>query len=97
VNAGVVEENERSNIDQIIPVMRVRIAKLLALCRHFNHDTLVLGAWGCGVFRNNPEDIAALFHEALHGEFAGQFRKIVFAVKTNKESIIKPFRKRFQL
>lgn len=95
VNAGVIMSNERSKIDQIIPVMRIRIEKLLALCAHHGHDTLVLGAWGCGVFRNNPEVIAALFQETLQGKFKGQFRKVVFAVKTNKESIIAPFSKRF--
>jgi len=95
VNAGAIQNNERSKIDQIVPVMRVRIAKLLALCAHHGHDTLVLGAWGCGVFRNNPEDIAVLFQEALKGPFAGQFRKVVFAVKTDKDSIIGPFRSAF--
>lgn len=95
VNAGVVTEREKDQVEQIIPVMRIRIAKLLALCADRGHETLVLGAWGCGVFRNNPENIASLFHEALSGPFAGRFRKIVFAVKTNKESIIEPFRKYF--
>jgi uncharacterized protein (TIGR02452 family) len=95
VNAGAIMNNERSTINQIIPVMRVRVAKLLALCAHHGHDTLVLGAWGCGVFRNNPEDIAVLFREALEGSFKGQFRKVVFAVKTSNEDIIEPFRKNF--
>lgn len=95
VNAGVVMEREVSNRSEIIPAMRIRIEKLLALCVHYGHDTLVLGAWGCGVFRNDPEQIATLFREALQGSFNGQFRKIVFAVKTNKESIIDPFRRSF--
>jgi uncharacterized protein (TIGR02452 family) len=59
------------------------------------HTTLVLGAWGCGVFQNDPEEIAELFKEALTGPFAHQFKRMVFAVKTDKESIIDPFRKRF--
>ncbi len=93
VNAGAIMNNERSKIDHIIPVMRVRIAKLLALCAHHGHETLVLGAWGCGVFRNKPEDLAALFREALEGSFKGKFRKVVFAIKTNNEDVIEPFRK----
>lgn len=95
VNAGVVTGREQENAGQIIPAMRIRIKKLLALCLHYKHETLVLGAWGCGVFRNNPEDIAGLFKEALQHEFAGRFKKIVFAVKTNNESIIAPFRIHF--
>lgn len=95
VNAGVVKRNEEGNADKIIPVMRKRIEKLLALCLHHQHTTLVLGAWGCGVFRNDPEEIAELFRESLTGNFANQFKRIVFAVKTDKERIIEPFRKRF--
>jgi uncharacterized protein (TIGR02452 family) len=95
VNAGVVRSREADNIDKIMPVMRTRIQKLLALCLNRQHTTLILGAWGCGVFQNDPEEISQLFYEALTGPFAGQFKKVVFAVKTNKETMIEPFRKRF--
>ena len=96
VNAGVIMRDEGGKTDKTAPVMRVRIEKLLALCLNKKHTTLVLGAWGCGVFRNDPEEIAQLFQEALTGKFANQFQRVVFAVKTNKESIIEPFRKRFK-
>jgi uncharacterized protein (TIGR02452 family) len=95
VNAGVVRRSEENNADKIVPRMRVRVEKLLALCQNKKHTTLVLGAWGCGVFQNDPEDISQLFLEALRGKFANQFQRVVFAVKTDKESIIEPFRKRF--
>lgn len=95
VNAGAVRKNEPGNADKIIPVMRKRIEKLLTLCLHHKHAVVVLGAWGCGVFRNDPEEIAELFKEALTGNFASQFKRVVFAVKTDKEEIIEPFRKRF--
>jgi uncharacterized protein (TIGR02452 family) len=96
VNAGVIMRDEGGKTDKIAPVMRVRIEKLLALCLSRKHTTLVLGAWGCGVFKNDPEEISQLFSEALTGKFANQFQRVVFAVKTNKESIIEPFRKRFK-
>lgn len=95
VNAGVVHQNETNNVHLIEPMMRTRIEKLLALCCANKQTTLVLGAWGCGVFRNDPEMIAGLFHEALNGKFASCFERVMFAVKTNKESMIEPFRKRF--
>jgi uncharacterized protein (TIGR02452 family) len=45
----------------------------------------VLGAWGCGVFRNDPAQVAAAFHRNLtaDGGFAGVFERIVFAVLDN--------------
>jgi len=35
------------------------------------HRTAVLGAWGCGVFRNDPREVATAFAEWLRGEMAG--------------------------
>ncbi|HEX5154279.1 MAG TPA: TIGR02452 family protein [Parafilimonas sp.] len=95
VNAGAVKQNERSNIQMLLPVMEKRMDKLLGLCAYYNHDVLILGAWGCGVFQNEPEDIAALFEMFLKGKYDGLFRKIVFAVKASNERFIEPFRKRF--
>ena len=42
-------------------------------------DTLVLGAFGCGAFHNNPAVVADAYRTVLK-EFAGIFRKIEFAV-----------------
>lgn len=95
VNAGVIRRNEPSKINQILPVMEKRIKKLLALALHSQRNVLVLGAWGCGVFQNNPQDIAQLFYESLTGDFVNQFKKVVFAVKTNNDQMIAAFQNRF--
>lgn len=42
-------------------------------------DVLVLGAFGCGAFRNDPEVVARAYKTALQ-EFPKVFRKIEFAV-----------------
>ncbi len=42
-------------------------------------DTLVLGAFGCGAFENNPEVVARAYKVALH-EFPKVFERIEFAV-----------------
>lgn len=44
-------------------------------CRH-----LVLGAYGCGVFRNDPEKIAAWWKELLEEWFPDAFDTVLFAV-----------------
>ena len=41
---------------------------------------LVLGAWGCGNFANDPGLIADLFRQALDGPFKGAFRRVTFAI-----------------
>src|SRR5437764_10893947 len=62
VNAGAVRAKDRGSIR---PEMERRVGKVLALAAGHGHDGVVLGAWGCGVFRNDPGMIAELFHAAL--------------------------------
>lgn len=81
-NAGVVTRNEPTNRSQIVPVLVERASKVLALAAHHGCDALVLGAWGCGVFMNDPVTVASVFHQhlSLGGAFARRFRQVVFAV-----------------
>lgn len=99
VNAGAVLNSEPERAEEIAPVMAARIAKVLSVAASEGYEQLVLGAWGCGVFRNEPETIADLFAEALLGDsqFARRFKRVVFAVLDNTadESIVGPFRSRF--
>jgi uncharacterized protein (TIGR02452 family) len=99
VNAGAVRKNETENAPRIWPTMAARIAKVLALAAHHGYENLVLGAWGCGVFKNDPSQIATLFADALlrSSRFRDRFRFVVFAVLDGSggEEIIGPFRTHF--
>ena len=98
VNAGAVMQNEGHKWRDIAPTMKRRIGLVLALAEHAGQQHLVLGAWGCGVFRNDPDDIADLFAGYLLGDgtFAAAFASITFAVLDgDAETIIRPFRDRF--
>ena len=45
------------------------------------HDSLVLGGFGCGVFKLEPEFVAELFKQILdENEFKGKFHTIAFAL-----------------
>jgi len=45
------------------------------------HDSLVLGAFGCGAFRNPPREMAQLFKEVMEeDEFKDRYRLITFAI-----------------
>ena len=58
-----------------------RVGRVLALARDRSHRALVLGAWGCGVFGNDPRFVADAFGRWLEDErFAGAFDRVVFAV-----------------
>lgn len=61
-------------------LLHQRIHRVLAIARAYGYTTLVLGAWGCGAFGNDPARTARNFREALEAEFAGSFSEIVFAI-----------------
>ncbi len=95
VNAGAVRKNEPGNVERIGAVMTHRMEKLLAVGESRGYRHLVLGAWGCGVFRHSPQDVARMFRHLLtgSGEFAGCFETITFAVLDRSEecAIIRAF------
>ena len=60
---------------------RRKMRTIFRIALKHGHDSIVLGAWGCGAFKNPPKHIARLFHEVmLEDEFRNRFRKIVFAI-----------------
>lgn len=95
VNAGVVLQREPQNVDAIDQIMSRRIDMVLGLFYKHGYHTLILGAWGCGVFKNDPANIAGLFHAHLTGKYANAFKKVVFSVFDRDDRIIKPFQRLF--
>ena len=85
--------------DRIRPAFQRRIEKVLSIALAHNFDALVLGAWGCGAFGNDPRDIAPLFTEAFVGKFKGAFTHAAFAVldASVDERMVSPFREAFGL
>lgn len=61
-------------------LLQKRIHRVLAIARAYGYSNLVLGAWGCGAFRNDPHRTAADFREALENDFQGAFADVVFAI-----------------
>ncbi len=99
VNAGAVMKNEPQRSSQIEPVMRRRIEKVLAVAAEQKQTALVLGAWGCGVFRISRTTSLRGFHEALtvHNLFQDAFNGSYFAVLdgTDNGRFINPFAEQF--
>jgi uncharacterized protein (TIGR02452 family) len=80
VNAKVVLERAPSRRREIRDAMAERIAKVLTVAALHDHDTLILGAWGCGAFGNDCREIAGLFRDALQSTFRDVFETVVFAI-----------------
>jgi len=71
---------------------------VLAVAAAHRHRRLVLGAWGCGVFGNDPAAVADAFAQWLASPlFAGAFDQVVFAILDKSLELTRgPFRERFE-
>ena len=90
--------------DHHVEPIKNKIRTIFRIGLVHGHDSLVLGALGCGAFRNPPRHVARLFHEVMEEpEFKDKYRKIVFAIlddhnahqSHNPEGNFKPFADEF--
>jgi uncharacterized protein (TIGR02452 family) len=86
-HASVVGDNANE-------IMRQRIHRLLEVAQAYGYRSLVLGAWGCGAFRNDPLETARSFRALLEGKFSGAFARVVFAITdwSPNRKFLGPFR-----
>lgn len=64
-----------------IDITRNKIRTVFRIGLTYGHDSLVLGAFGCGAFHNPPAEIARLFHEVIEeSEFKNKYRLITFSI-----------------
>lgn len=64
-----------------------KIRLMLSLAVKNNVDVLILGAWGCGVFKNDPGLISGYFRKVLDEGYSSHFKKIVFAIINDDNSV----------
>ncbi|CAM3517895.1 TIGR02452 family protein [Corallococcus sp. ZKHCc1 1396] len=95
-NAKQLPVKDPQVAQQLREVLFDRALKVLQVAAHHGHRTLILGAWGCGAFRNNPHDVAEAFARGL-STMAGAFSRVVFAVyeRDGQGPNLRTFRERF--
>ncbi|MFI1564340.1 TIGR02452 family protein [Streptomyces sp. NPDC020490] len=81
-NAGVVLRRAPQRAGELPRALAVRAGRVLETAVAHGYRRLVLGAWGCGVFRNDPAQVAGAFRALLGpgGRFAGAFEHVVFGI-----------------
>ncbi|GHT42165.1 TIGR02452 family protein [Bacteroidia bacterium] len=99
VNVGAIMQNKPSELSQVEQTMLSRIDKILAVFVLQKVEKIILGAWGCGVFQNKPEDVATYFAHYLtqKGKYGKCFSEVVFAVfdKSRNQENIRAFENMF--
>lgn len=80
VNMSQVRE-KREDFTQAKSVMKDRMRLALAIFAKERNNTIILGAYGCGVFGNDPNNVAKWWKELLFDEKYGRFfKKVLFVV-----------------
>ncbi|OQR63978.1 TIGR02452 family protein [Streptomyces maremycinicus] len=81
-NAGVVLRSAPERAAELPGALAVRAERVLETAAAHGYRRLVLGAWGCGVFRNDPAQVAGAFRAQLGpgGRFERTFEQVVFGV-----------------
>ena len=64
-------------------VFIIRATKVLQVAAKHGHKNIILGAWGCGAFGNDPEVVTQAFIHALRA--VPQFNHVCFAVYDTRE------------
>jgi uncharacterized protein (TIGR02452 family) len=92
VNLGAVVK-ARDNVQLAKSSMLKRMKYALAIFKHYDCERIILGAYGCGVFGNDPNEIALNWKELIK-EYGGHFKSIRFAVLDNRnDGVFNIFRK----
>src|SRR5262245_60179716 len=96
-NAGAVLQSDPTRGDELRRAFESRINKVLSVAATQGYDAIILGAWGCGVFKKEPRDVAAQSEYAPAVDFAGVFWLVCFAFLDRSASamVIAPFAQAF--
>lgn len=73
--------------DYLVEPIKNKMRTILRIALLHDHTCLVLGALGCGAFRNPPRHVARMFHEVFEEpEFKGRFTEVYFAILEDHNS-----------
>lgn len=78
-NAGAIADRGSAEREQIAATLARRADRVVDVAAAAGPRTLILGAWGCGVFRNDPAGVASALLAALQNR-AECFDRVIFAV-----------------
>ncbi|GAA1634596.1 TIGR02452 family protein [Actinoplanes couchii] len=92
-NRAMIVRDQPHLLPQVSGALTARAERVLRVAASHGHRNLVLGAWGCGVFGNDPSEVAQAFAAALTA--VPSFDRVVFAILDRRETIRDAFRATF--
>jgi len=79
-NLSAIRASQPETADTVPAVLSGRARRVLQVAAAHGHRHLILGAWGCGVFGNDPAIVATAFHALLQEPGGFGLEHVVFAV-----------------
>ena len=84
ISAMISGSTTRVDYEKLKVVHRSRAKRILDIAKSEKEEVLILGAFGCGAFKNPPQVVADAWAEVLQ-DYLFDFRKIEFAVYCKPE------------
>ncbi len=89
INSSALASLERIATELVEPV-KYKIRTIFKIGLLHNHDSLALGALGCGAFLNPPSHITRLYHEVMdEKEFKNKYHPLLFAIPDDYNARLK--------
>lgn len=94
-NKSAAQKYQSVSEEENTEVLMSRIKFVLDIAKDNNVDTLILGAYGCGVFGQNATEVAIIFREYLNTTHKC-FKRVVFAIPKGKCGNLEAFKRVFK-
>ena len=91
-NKSTAQKYQNVSDEENTEVLRSRIKFVLDIAKDNDVDTLILGAYGCGVFGQEAKEVAGIFKEYLCTTHARCFEKVVFAIPSGRIGNLEAFK-----
>jgi uncharacterized protein (TIGR02452 family) len=65
--------------EEDVEILKIKVKTIIQTAVIFNHDTIIMGALGCGAWRNPVKHVAEIFKEVLQ-ECDGVIKNYYFAI-----------------
>ena len=84
--APYLAKRKHTNGAALLELFKSRIKNIFEAARDNNVDYLILGAFGCGAFKNPPLIVAEAFRRTIEEQnYFKDFKQIIFAIKPTSE------------
>lgn len=85
-NKEHVDGPDSFDYDEYSYIMCQKMNAIFKSAREHGCVNIILGAWGCGVFKNDPVNVAHFFNHILF-KYKNSFKNVIFAIINDQNSV----------